>query len=171
MKKTCVLPALSILWLAPLSAQEAAPPPPPPDYDEVVFEAKLRGQPIAAWSLFVDGSGVWSEFEQEEGAPAYQYTRIYREIERGVTNYVGLERILRQLPKDVPDYDRCEQRVTDAAYGTIRMTSGARTIELAWNSGCFDEDYRAFMQTLTEADRYVAALGEDGRAMRTEKVE
>ena len=60
MKRSCVVPALSILWLAPLSAQEAAPPPPPPDYDEVVFEAKLRGQPIAAWSLFVDGSGVWT---------------------------------------------------------------------------------------------------------------
>ena len=167
MKRRSILPALAILWVAPLEAQETAPPPPPPDYSEVAFEAKVRGQPVAAWSLFVDGSGAWSEFERQDGAPASQYTRTYREIERGVANYIGLEKILRQLPEDVPDYDKCEQRITDAAYGTIRMTSGAKTIELAWNDGCFDEDYRAFLQTLREADAYVAALGKGGEAMRT----
>lgn len=167
MTKRSFLPAVTILWFAPLTAQETAPPPPPPDYEEVVFEAKVRGQPVAAWSIFVDGSGVWSEFRQEDGAPVSQYTRTYREIEPAIANYIGLEKILRQLPEDVPDYDKCEQRVTDAAYGTIRMASGAKTIELAWNDGCFDDDYRAFLQTLREADGYVAALGKDGEAMRT----
>ncbi len=59
--------------------------------------------------------------------------------------------------------------MTDMAYGTLRLTRGAITVEIAWNSGCLDDGYRAFIETLKTADDGVAAWGRAGRILRTEE--
>ena len=58
--------------------------------------------------------------------------------------------------------------MNDAPYGTIRMTKGATTTEIRWNSGCMDQDYASFMGVLREADTLVSGWGKANPADRTE---
>jgi hypothetical protein len=56
----------------------------------------------------------------------------------------------------------------DLPYGTIRLTRGATTLEISWNSGCMDDGYRAFIDLLKAADSLVAGWGRAGNILRTE---
>jgi len=70
-----------------------------------------------------------------------------------------------------PDPATCSDRMYDLPYGTIRLTRGATTVEITWNSGCMDADYRAFVAILKAVDTIVAYWGRAGRTMRTEPLE
>lgn len=161
--------ALLALWTAAsLGAQEA--PPPGPDWDFVAFEVKSWGAPVTSWRMTPDGGGSWTEALREDGTPFNQPPSLaWHTIEPAAANYSALEAILRKLPQVAPDYEDCENRMTDAAYGTIRLTRGATTTEIAWNDGCFDEDYRAFIAVLKEADEHVAAIGKAAPVSRVEQ--
>ena len=134
----------------------------------VVFEAKSWGAPIASWRILSNGGGSWTEAVREQGAAQSDYRLAWHEIEPAAANYIALERILRQLPDPAPDSQACENFMTDAPYGTIRLTRGATTIEIAWNDGCMDDGYRAFMAILREADGHVQALGNAAPVSRIE---
>ena len=58
--------------------------------------------------------------------------------------------------------------MTDAAYGTLRMTAGATTTEIEWNSGCLDDDYKTFLSVLREANELVSGWGSAKPADRSE---
>lgn len=152
------------------SAREAAPPPPPtsPDWDMIAFEVKSWGEPVLSWRLLSNGGGSWTETIKKEGERLGQYALVVHEIEPNVRNYIAIERILRMLPNPAPDSNSCANFMTDMAYGSIRMTKGATTTEVAWNSGCIDEDYRAFLHTLKSADALVREWGKAGEVLRTE---
>jgi hypothetical protein len=59
--------------------------------------------------------------------------------------------------------------MTDLPYGTLRLTKGATTIELAFNSGCRDAAYVTYLDVLQEADQLVAGWGKAGEILRTEQ--
>jgi hypothetical protein len=59
--------------------------------------------------------------------------------------------------------------MTDAPYGTIRLTRGATTTEIAWNSGCMDSQYLRFLSILQSADQKVAAWGKAAPVVQTER--
>lgn len=155
---------------SPVASAPAVPPPPPPDYDAIQFEVKLRGEPVSAWTLNKDGSGVWIDTERPEGVPFGEYTRVYHAIESDVQHYVAIEALLRRLPDPAPSHKGCKKFIHDAAYGTIRMTRDPTTIEIAWNSGCFDEQYLEFLGVLKQADQLVRGWGNSGEVMRREVV-
>ncbi|MEE4337892.1 hypothetical protein [Erythrobacter sp.] len=162
------LAAFALASAAPAGhAQEPAPP--APRWDFIAFEVKGWGEPISSWRLTGRGGGSWTETRKEEGEPIGSYTRVWHEIEEDAQLYIALENILAKLPQPAPDANECANFIPDLAYGTIRLTKGATTTEIAWNSGCMDEDYRAFMAVLKKADLLVAEAGRKGRMLREER--
>lgn len=139
-------------------------------WDMVSFEVKSWGHPVTSWTLLADGSGSWTEAVREDGAQPDDYRLVWHEVAAGEDGYRQVERVLSRLPDPVPDYDDCTNRMTDQPYGTLRLTRGATTVEVAWNSGCMDDGYRVFIETLEAADTTVAARGRAGRVLRTERV-
>lgn len=137
-------------------------------WDLITFEVKSWGQPVTSWRLLADGSGSWTEAVRDDGAPLGEYRLVWHEFAAGDDGYRQVETILSRLPDPIPDYDDCTNRMSDLPYGTLRLTSAATTIEIAWNSGCMDDGYRAFVETLQAADTAVARWGRVGRVLRTE---
>ena len=159
---------LAILGAGTLAAEDTAPP--GPDWDFVAFEVKSWGSQVSSWRMTPDGGGSWTQAVREEGAPFNQPAPLaWHSFEAEAANYTALEAILRRLPQVAPDFEECENRMSDAAYGTLRLTRGATTTEIAWNDGCFDEDYRAFIAVLKEADEHVAAIGKAAPVSRVEQ--
>lgn len=139
-------------------------------WDMVAFEVLSWGHPVTSWRLLSDGSGSWTEAEHEDGAPPGDYRLVWHEFTAGEDGYRQVEAVLSRLPDQVPDYDDCTNRMTDLPYGTIRLTRGATTVEIAWNSGCMDDAYREFIEILKAADTLVAAWGRAGQVLRVEGV-
>jgi len=151
-------------------AQPASPPPPPQSWSFIAFETKSWGEPLSSWRLLRNGGGSWTETIKAKGQRLGEYSIAWHEIEPNEQNYTAVERVLRRLPHPAPDFSECRNLVTDMPYGTIRLTSGATTIEISWNSGCMDESYRPFIDTLKEADAMVREWGKAGKVLRTEDV-
>lgn len=158
----------SLARCMPAMAQDASPDPPAPEWDMVVFEVKSWGAPISSWRILADGGGSWTEAVRADGAAYPDYQLAWHEITPDPRNYIALEKVIRQLPKPAPDSQQCANFMADMAYGTIRLTRGATTIEIAWNDGCMDESYRAFMAVLKQADEHMQALGKAAPVTRTE---
>lgn len=137
-------------------------------WDLVALEVKSWGQPVTSWRLLADGSGSWTETVRDDGALFGDYRLVWHEFAAGEDGYRNIETILSRLPETIPDYGACSTRMTDLPYGTLRLTRGATTIEVAWNSGCVDDGYRTFIETLQAADAAVAIWGRAGRVLRTE---
>jgi len=160
--------ALAGLALAPAAAKKPVPPP-GPDWDFVSFEVKSWGAPITSWRIGPNGGGSWTEAVNEEGqSPRAQPSLAWHEIAENPANYIALEEILRRLPDPAPNSSGCKNFMTDAPYGILRMTKGATTIEIAWNDGCRDPDYREFIDILREADQHIAGLGKAAPITRSE---
>ena len=137
-------------------------------WDMIAFEVKSWGRPVTSWRLLADGSGSWTEVVHDEGAPPDGYRLVWHEFASGEDGYRQVETILSRLPDSIPDHDECSNRMADLPYGTLRLTRGATTVEVAWNSGCMDDGYRTFIETLKAADTAVATWGRAGWILRTE---
>lgn len=159
--------AVSLAGCFPAYA-ESPEVPPRPDWDFVSFEVMSWGAPVSSWRILSNGGGSWTETLRAKGAAHYDYKLAWHEIEPDPFNYIALEKILRHLPDPAPDSQQCDSFISDMAYGTIRLTHGATTIEVAWNDGCMDETYRAFMAVLKQADEHMQALGKAAPVTRTE---
>lgn len=167
------------LWALPLATVAAGsatsagaapppPPPPPPEWDMVAFETKSWGEPLSSWRLGKDGGGSWTQTVRKDGARLGDYSLAFHEIATDVQNYIAIERILSLLPEPAPDSSDCANFLSDLPYGTIRLTRGATTTEIAWNSGCMDENYKPFLDVLKRADMLVRKWGESSPILRTE---
>lgn len=149
----------------------AAPPPAPgPVWETIAFEAKSWGAPISRWEYSVNSGGVWIAINDIDGKPIGNYTLSYHPLDPDDARYLELEALVRQLPFPSPDYRACTNKMNDLPYGTLRLTRGAMTTEIAWNSGCLDSDYIRFMGVLREADELVSQWGEAAPVARTETV-
>ena len=95
-------------------------------------------------------------------------TIAYRTLEADPKRYQELEEILVGLPDPAPDSSECENFIPDLAYGTIRLTRAATTIEISWNSGCQDAAYAPFLKVLRDADTLVSGWAKDIPITRTE---
>ena len=142
---------------------------PATQWDFIAFEVKSWGEPVTSWRVTGLGGGSWTETRKERFEPLGTYTLVWHEIGDNPQRAASLAAILARLPDEAPDPANCVNRMSDLPYGTIRLTRGATTIEIAWNSGCMDESYQAFMAVLKEADALVAAAGRAAPVLREER--
>lgn len=163
--------ALALIVVAggpPAQAAEAAALPMAGPWDMIAFEVKAWGRQATSWRLLPNGSGSWTEVVEAGGAQAARYSTVWHEVEAGAPGFAQVVAELSRLPLPAPDSAAGANFMPDLPYGTLRLTRGATTVEIAWNTGCMDAGYRAFVQTLKVADSIVAAWGRAGRVLRTE---
>ncbi|WP_068864234.1 hypothetical protein [Erythrobacter dokdonensis] len=152
--------------LAPLAARDGALP--ASEWDFIAFEVKSWGQPVSSWRITSSGEGSWTEVRKAAvDAPAGDIA-VWHEIPAEAQLALALRRVFDRLPPIAPDYGNCANFMSDLPYGTLRLTKGATTTEIAWNSGCLDDGYVAFIGLLKEADSLVAAAGRQGQMLREE---
>jgi hypothetical protein len=148
-------------------AREATPSMQGP-WDMIVFDLKSWGRPIGYWIMTPEG-GSWTEFTAKEGVPPPNQLRVVHEVEAaGGARFRELSAIVARLPSPAPSSDGCQDFMTDLPYGSIRLTKGATTIEIAFNSGCRDAPYVAFLDVLQKANELVGLWGKAGKVLRTE---
>lgn len=164
--------AASLLVMSCSHASASTPEsPPPPPWDMISFTMNSWGSPLTIWNILPDGSGGFAEAVHEEGAPPIGPAPMaWHELPADAGQYAKLVAILERLPEEAPNAMECENFMTDAPYGTLRLTRGATTTEIAWNSGCMDDDYVAFMSVLGDANNLVGEIGKAQPVSRTDPV-
>ncbi|WP_150125018.1 hypothetical protein [Tsuneonella mangrovi] len=135
----------------------------------IAFEVKSWGAPANRWQYGPNYGGVWVEVISEPTDRLGSYTLAFHPIAANRDRYLMLEAIVDRLPAEIPVFEGCKRKMTDMPYGTLRLTRGAVTKEIAWKSGCMDDEYVQFMDTLKEADRMVTDWGKMAPASRTEE--
>lgn len=159
---------VAVALLKPLapSAQEHTEDAP---WDFIEFEVKSWGSPISSWRIIPDGGGSWTKTVRPDGAaPNDPASTAWHEIPSNKANYTELIAILNELPAPAPNSEDCTNFMSDAPYGTLRLTKSATTTEIAWNAGCMDDDYIVFLDILKAADQHMRALGKAAPLSRTE---
>jgi hypothetical protein len=164
----CTLALCVATGCAATRGTEAAGPSMTGPWDMIAFEVRSWGRPVTSWRLLRSGSGSWTEIVEGRGAGAPRTVAVWHEVEAGEHGFDRVAAELARLPVPAPDSAVCTDRISDLPYGTLRLTRGATTVEIAWNSGCMDADYRAFVAILKAADSIVAGWGRAGRTLRTE---
>lgn len=136
--------------------------------DLIAFETRSWGRTVSGWSIGPDGSGGWWRSTSESGSPGPYgpFRTTYHEIEPGPEGFARVAALLSGLPDPAPVATECEAFRSDDLYGTVRLTRKATTREIAWNAGCEDALYRAFIGKLHAADTLVAGWGMAGRQVR-----
>lgn len=140
-------------------------------WDMIAFEVKSWGRPVTSWRLLRSGSVSWTEIVEARGERAPRYSAVWHEVEAGEQGFGRIVAELSRLQIPAPESAVCSNFMHDLPYGTVRLTHGATTIEIAWNSGCMDAEYRAFVAILKAADSIMADWGRAGRVLRTETLE
>ena len=149
--------------------ESTAEPPRGPKWDMIRFEVKSWGKQVYSWQFGPRYGGVHIENVTTEDVQPRELMIAYRTLEADPTGYRQLERILDGLPIPAPDSAECENFIPDLVYGTIRLTRGATTTEISWNSGCQDRGYLPFLGVLRDADTLVSGWAKDVPIRRTEK--
>ncbi|HYD23386.1 MAG TPA: hypothetical protein VEB68_01210 [Croceibacterium sp.] len=162
-----VLGAMAPALLASCAAAGTAPS--PPEWEAIAFEVNSWGRPVVAWTVRADGSGEWAETVGERDAPVGPFRVEHHTIAAGSTGFRELAAVLAELPDPAPASDDCELFATDMPYGTLRLTRAATTREIAFNEGCRDPAYRAFIATLKRADALVESWGKAAPVSRSEE--
>jgi len=164
--RSSIVAGLVLLASGGASAEDAADT---ADFDMIAFEVKSWGAPANRWQYGPDYGGVWIEVLSDPSERLGNYTLAFHPIAADRDRYSMLEAIVDRLPAEIPDSADCERNMTDMPYGTLRLTRGAVTQEIAWNSGCMDDHYVEFMDLLKEADRMVTDWGRQAPVSRTEE--
>lgn len=140
-------------------------------WDMMEFETKFWGRPLTSWRLVPTGEGSWVQAMPGEVSAGQANTLVFHEINIGEEGYRQIADIFGRLPEIAPDFSTCTNFLTDQPYGTVRFTRGATTTEIAWNAGCMDEGYAAFLETLKAADTQMREWGLGSQILRTEKAD
>lgn len=148
--------------------EHSSEPPPAPSWDMIRFEVKSWGRDVYSWQFTPRYGGVHMEFAMPNKGQSQERTIAYRPLPEDESRYGDLEAIIAKLPLPAPDTTGCKDLLPDLVYGTIRLTRGATTKEISWNSSCQDKDYAMFLAVLREADTLVRVWMKDIPVARTE---
>lgn len=163
------LPALALILLPEPALAEKAHEEEAAGWDWIAFEMNSWGRPVSSWRIRPTGDGSWTQAVSPDGQPFGDYSLVWHEVTAGEEGFARLSAILAGLPEPAPAYDDCENSMTDQPYGIVRLTRGATTTEIAYNAGCLDDGYVAFLDVLREANQLVEGWGKAGKVLRTEK--
>lgn len=152
------------------SCQTMPPAAASPAPDEVAFEVKSWGALVHSWSVGADGSGRSVTRVSANGSPWPPYTLEHRQFALGAEELAKLRALAAEVPRPAPTDDKCENRITDAAYGTLSLVHGEGTDALAFYGGCFDAYYAPFIGKVKAIDALVMGVSEKAAVERREEV-
>ncbi len=157
-----LLPLFVLLLATPAAARDK---PQPPTWDMIEMITRSWGRELTSWRVSPSGAGSWANVSVAPDRPA---ERAIHSFDDSSGLFEQVRRALAGLPDPAPDSARCARMITDMPYGVLRLSRGATTIEIAWNSGCQDTGYKPLLDRLRRADDLVRAVGESTPILRTE---
>ncbi len=131
--------------------------------DGVAFEVKSWGALVHSWSVLADGTATSVTRVSESGSPWPPYALEHRRFALSSEQLARLRTLASEIPRPVPTDQACENRITDAAYGTLSFVHGDETDALAFYGGCFDAYYAPYIGKVKAIDALV--MGESGKAV------
>lgn len=136
----------------------------------VSFRISSWGRPIDSWEVRADGSASHVTRVSDEGAPFQVYRLEHREFTISADDYARIVAMAGQLPQPRLSRDDCEQRVTDMPYGALALERATAREEIAFDVGCRDERYQAFVAQLQAMDELVTTWAKPHAPARIEHV-
>lgn len=138
--------------------------------DGAAFEVKSWGALVHSWAVLADGTGTSVIRVSPGGSPWPPYTLEHRRFALTPEALAKLRQLAREIPRPVPTDDKCENRMTDAAYGTLSLVHGDETEGLAFYGGCFDAYYAPYLAKVKAIDSLVLDASEKAPVERREEV-
>ena len=123
-----------------------------PAYETIAFEIKSWGHVIRSWDVGADGT---VRHVKIDGSPFADHRLEHRTFAVEPADFARLATLAAALPSPAPDRDQCRERATDLPYGTLRLSRGNKEVEIAFDSGCLDAPYKAFIEQLIGMDELV----------------
>ena len=136
----------------------------------VSFRISSWGRPIDTWEVRADGSASHVTRVSDEGAPFQTYRLEHREFTITAEDYARVVALADELPQPRPSRDACEERVTDMPYGALELDSGGARESIAFDVGCRDAKYQAFVEQLHALDALVTDWAKLHAPARIEQV-
>jgi hypothetical protein len=141
-----------------------------PGPDGAAFEVKSWGALVHSWSVLADGTATSVTRVSESGSPWPPYALEHRSFRLSFEQLARLRALATEIPRPVPTDEACENRITDAAYGTLSLVHGEGTDALAFYGGCFDAYYAPFIGKVKAIDALVMGVSEKAAVERREEV-
>lgn len=160
---------LLALLVAGCAAHPDGAPPAPAGLESVGFEINSWGRPIDSWEVGANGTGHFAEAVSDEGADFNTYRLEHREFTVAPAEWARLTALAAELPQPRPDRDGCKQRMTDMPYGTVRVSHGGKEQAAAFDVGCRDARYQAYVDQLHAMDTLVTTWAKAHPVTRVEK--
>ena len=147
-------------------APSAAQPP----FEAITFEIKSWGRPIDSWAVRADGSAEHVKMVDEDPSTFPEYTLEHRVFTVLPADYAKLSAMAAALPEPRLSRDDCDERATDLPYGTLRLTRGEQEEAIAFDVGCLDARYQAFVGQLRAMDAAVTEWAAKTAAVKSEPI-
>jgi hypothetical protein len=138
--------------------------------DGLAFEVKSWGALVHRWAVSADGSGTSITRVSKSGSPWPPYTLEHRRFVLPPAKLAELRALAAAIPRPVPSDDHCENRMTDAAYGTLSLVQGDQAEALAFYGGCFDAYYAPYLAKVKAIDALVLDASASVPVERREEV-
>ena len=158
------------LACALLGACQTVPSEPAPGPASLAFEVKSWGALIHSWSVGADGAATAVSRQSKSGSPWPPYTLEHRRFTLSAADLAKLQALAAALPNPEPTDDKCQQRMTDAAYGTLSIARGGEARALKFYEGCFDAYYAPYIAQVKAIDALVMDAAVKAPVERREEV-
>jgi hypothetical protein len=136
-------------------------------YEAIAFDISTWGRPLGSWEVHADGT---VSHHKTEGSVFNAHKVEHRAFTVDGAAFRRLAAIAAELPEPRLDPADCEERATDLPYGTLRLTRKGGEEAIAFDIGCLDRPYQAFVGQLRALDEMVGAWAEQHPADRVEEV-
>jgi hypothetical protein len=136
----------------------------------VSFHISSWGRPIDSWAVRADGSASHVTMVSDEGASFQTYRLEHREFTITADDYARIVALAGELPRPRLSRDDCEQRMTDMPYGALELERGGAREEIAFDVGCRDVRYQAFVEQVQAMDELVTGWAKPHAPARIEQV-
>ena len=141
-----------------------------PGPDGLAFEVKSWGALVHSWSVRADGTATSVTRISDSGSPWPPYALEHRRFVLNSEQLARLRALASEIPRPVPTDQACENRITDAAYGTLSLIRGDETETVAFYGGCFDAYYAPFIGKVKAIDALVMGVSEMAAVERREEI-
>ena len=138
--------------------------------EEIGFEISSWGRPIDSWEVRADGSAHHATMVSQPGAPFGHYRLEHREFTIEPADYARLVALAQNLPQPRPQRNDCKELATDFPYGALELAKGGTSERIAFDLGCQDVPYQAFVGQLRAMDEQATALAGRYPVARVEAV-